>query len=400
LEKTILSAHADPQEFKKFLTNAVCFISLGLGTASLGPILPFLADNVRVSIGQISFVFTAQNLGYLLGSVGGSWLYDHFKSHKLMAFSLGLMVVMGLLIPLMSWYYALLVVLLFFGLGLGTIDAGGNLNLMWLLQSRVGPFMNALHFSFGLGAFLSPIIISYVMAWSGGSLMWAMWALVILYLPGLIGLITFESPENIATKDHHGITTPVNYRMIIPIILLFFLSVGIQTGFGGWVFTYVSELSIADVSKAALMTSLFWGAMTLGRMIAIPFSKKVEPHLMLLISCILTVLTMGLILIWPLSSWMMWVGSAGLGLATATIFPTLMAFAEARMTMTGRITGLFFLGSGLGMMVLPMLLGQIFEYLGGYLMMLTLFALAALALVIMIFLNKNRFQEKVRDADA
>jgi len=89
-----------------------------------------------------------------------------------------------------------------------------------------------------------------------------------------------------------------------------------------------------------------------------------------------------------------------LGLATATIFPTLMAFAEARMTMTGRITGLFFLGSGLGMMVLPMLLGQIFEYLGGYLMMLTLFALAALALVIMIFLNKNRFQEKVRDADA
>ena len=97
---------------------------------------------------------------------------------------------------------------------------------------------------------------------------------------------------------------------------------------------------------------------------------------------------------------MMWVGSAGLGFATATIFPNLMAFAEARMNMTGRLTGLFFLGSGLGMMLLPMLLGQVYEYLGGFEMMLTLFGVAVLGFVIMILLKRNRFQEKVRDVEA
>lgn len=385
-----LFSNLKSKEFQKFLTYAICFVSVGIGVSSLGPLLPFLADKVNVSLGQISFAFTTQNLGYMIGSVGGSWLYDRYKSHKLMVISLSVMVVVGLMIPVMSWFYALLFVLFLFGLGLGMLDVGGNLSLVWIFKSRVSPYMNAIHFSFGLGAFFTPIIIATVMSWTGGSLSWAIRALVILFCPGFIGLLTLKSPKNSPKDGADGEQKPLNYGVVVSLILLFFFTVGVQIGFGGWIFTYVSDLGIADVTAASFMTAIFWGCLTLGRLVAIPVSKKVTPASMLLFNCALLVLVLGLILIWPMSQWMMWIGSAGMGLASSLIFPTLLSFAETRMHLTGRVTGMFFLGASLGMMLLPMLLGQVFEYVGGYEVMLTLFAAAVIGLVIMIHLGSKR----------
>ncbi len=390
MEKSGLFSSINPIDQKRLLTYAICYFSVGIGVSALGPLLPFLADNVNVSLGEISFAFTAQNLGYLLGSAGGGWLYDRVKSHKLMALSLSLMVLMGLLIPMMSWFYALLVVLFFFGLGVGTIDVGENLNLVWMFKSRVSPYLNAIHFIFGLGAFFTPLIITTVMSWTGGSLSWAIWTLVLIFCPGFIGLLTIESPVNTSSIETEIRNQDHNYVLIALIIILFFLSVGVQIGFGGWIFTYVSELGIADVTAASLMTSIFWGCLTLGRLIAIPISKKVSPGSMILFNSALLVFVLGLILIWPISPAMMWVGSAGMGMATSILFPTLLSFAKSRLNLTGRITGLFFMGSSVGMMVMPMLLGQVFDTFGGREMMLVMFAAAMLGLMIMIRLIVKR----------
>ncbi len=399
MNKTGLFAQFEPIHHKRLLTYAITYFSVGVGVSLLGPILPFLAGQVSVSLGQISFAFTAQNLGYLLGSVGGGWLYDRFPSHRLMVFSLCLMAVSGLVIPLVPWFYALLLILFFFGLGLGVMDVGENLVLVWMFKSRVGPYLNALHFIFGTGAFFTPIIITAVMGWTGGSLSWAMWALVLLFCPGLIGLTTLTSPREDPTEVAEGGVSQHYTGLILLLILLFFMAVGVQIGFSGWIFTYVSELSIADITAASLMTSLFWGTLTLGRLVAVPISRKVRPGSLVLFNCAILVVVMGLILVWPQSPAMMWAGSAGMGLGTSLIFPTLLAFAKTRLPMSGRVTGLFFLGSSLGMMVVPMLLGQVFDRLGGYAMMLVLFAAVLIGLVIMVVLNSKRFSVKQRLQD-
>jgi len=381
-----------------FATYGLCFVALGLVLSSLGAMLPYLADNVGVTFAQISFLFTASSLGYLTGSVGGGRLYDRFKGHHLMLFSLLLTALMVFMIPITTTFSLLIIVLYLVGLGQGTLDVGGNVNLLWVYQKRVGPYMNALHFCFGVGAFLSPILLHNVMRWSGGGLTWPYWTLAILTLPGLIGLIGLSSPENPEKEDNKNHPQSINFNLVIPMILLFFMYVGLENGFGGWIFSYATEVKIASETNAAYLNSVFWGALTLGRLLSVPLARKTTPAHLLTGNYVLAISFLGLIVLFPLQPGGVWIGTAGLGLSLSSVFPTLLVLAESRMKITGKVTGLFFLGSSLGGTLVPMILGQIFEYIGSFQMMLSFFVLAILGFVVLssVIFRSNRIAEKLR----
>ncbi|QRN84520.1 MFS transporter (plasmid) [Chloroflexota bacterium] len=382
----------------KFGTYGVSFISLGLALAALGPMLPSLAENLGVTIGKISFVLTVSNLGYLIGSAGGGRLYDRLKGHRLMSLALILMIVSAILAPLMTNFYLLLLVFLIFGFGNGLVDVGGNVNLLWVFQSRVGPYMNALHFFFGVGAFLAPIILNYVMTLTNGAITWPFWILAILFLPGLLGLNILPSPENPEAGEETESAQKPDTGLVILIMALFFLYISVEAGYGSWVFTYVTRLGIANDTVASYINSAYWGALTLGRLIAIPLSRKIKPGTLLVGNYVLAIIILVMWMIWPVSPWMLWIGSAGLGLALASVFPTLLALGETRMKVTGAVTGLFFFGSSLGGTIIPTLLGLIFDKVGSYHMILTLFGLACagFAVLVLTLLASKRVGEKKR----
>jgi len=397
VKKIALFSNPGSLNARRFLIYAIVYISVGIGISMLGPLLPFLADQVSVSLGQMGFAFTAQNLGYLIGSLSGGWLFDRVRTHRLMTLFLLVMILTGFLIPLMSWFSTLLIVLFFFGLGVGAIDVGTNLNMVWIFQSGVGPYLNALHFIFGIGAFFTPLIITTVLGWTGGSLSWAIWALMLLFIPGLLGLVSSPSPENPAAVKTESPEKVHHVGIILMLILAIFFAVGVQIGFSGWIFSYVSESGIADIATASRITALFWASLSLGRLIAIPISKKVAPGTMVLFNFSLLTLVVIFLLIWPIHPVMMWIGAAGVGLATSILFPTLLSYAKTLVNMTGRVTGLLFLGSSLGMMILPLLLGQMFDRFGGFAMILVVFGASLLGLGIIILLRFQRASIKATE---
>jgi len=386
------------KEIYYFLTYGLCFVALGLGSASLGPLLPTLADTTRTSLAQISFLFTATSLGYMVGSTGGGRLYDRVNGHKLMIIALGLMFVIYLLIPMLPGFEILLIAMFIAGLGSGSVDIGGNVNLLWVFESRVGPFMNGLHFCFGLGAFLSPMIIHNVMKLSGGGLTWPYRVLALAFIPGMIGLSLLRAPEN-PEKDLESQSSGKTNTLLVGLMLvLFFLYVAVEGGFGGWIFTYATEVNVASETSASYMNSFFWGALTLGRLLSVYLAKKLTPAKILLGNFSFAILSLGLILIWPTSKNVVWLVSISLGFALSSVFPTLMALSETRMKVTGTVTSMFFLGVSLGGIIMPMLLGQIFDFVGSYYIMVALFATACLGLLVLIsvLLTSNRVGEKTR----
>jgi FHS family Na+ dependent glucose MFS transporter 1 len=174
------------------------------------------------------------------------------------------------LTPTIPLLWLLIAVLLLMGIGEGVLDVGGNTLLVWVHRRKVGPFMNALHFFFGAGAFIAPIIIAQAVKMSG-DIHWAYWILALLILPVSLWLLRLPSPtaQTISKDDPAG---QVNHLLVALIVLFFFLYVGAEVSFGGWVFTYAVTLELTTETFAAYLTSAFWGSLTVGRLLAIPIA--------------------------------------------------------------------------------------------------------------------------------
>ena len=356
---------APPASAKKIPTTIgyyVAFVALGMTSASLGPTLPGLAEHTQTHLSEISYLFTARSLGYLLGSFQGGRLYDRVAGHPVMAILLLIMAVMMALVPSISLLWLLAAVLLILGMAEGAVDVGGNTLLVWVHRHKVGPFMNGLHFFFGVGAFLSPIIIAQVVLLSG-DIAWAYRVLAVLILPVVAWLLRLPSPKaQVVSKDDPA--GQVNRLLVVLIALFFFLYVGAEIGFGGWIFTYAVALDLGGEATAAYLNAAFWGALTLGRLLAIPISARFRPHSILLGDLVGCLASMGVILLWPNSLTAIWLGALGVGLSMASLFPTTLSLAERRMTITGQVTGWFLVGASAGGMFLPWLIGQLFESIG------------------------------------
>jgi FHS family Na+ dependent glucose MFS transporter 1 len=362
----------DAQAASKLIGYYAVIGGLGLGTAVLGPTLSGLAAQTGSTLSEFSILFVLGSLGYLSGTLLAGRLYDQRPGHPLMALAV-LVSALGLgLIPLAPWLWLLVIVNFGLGLAQGSLDVGSNTLLVWVYRDRVGPYMNGLHFAFGVGAFLSPLIVAQALAWSGG-IAWAYWTLALLIAPAAFWIMRLPSPEHRAAA-REAQNAPVKWGVVGLLVLCFFAYVGAEVGFGAWVYTYANRLGLADETMAAYLTSAFWGALTAGRLLSIPLAARLRPRLIMAINLAGCVLSVGLALFFPASSLVIWISALGTGLFMASIFPTLLNMAGRRMVLTARVSSLFFVGSSLGGMFFPWLIGQLFEPVGPHVTMVVIFA--------------------------
>lgn len=354
-------------------------------TAVLGPSLPGLAENTRTRLGEIGVLFTARSFGYLLGSLGLGRAFDRLPGHTLLVSVLLVMIVTAALAPLIPYLWLLALILFVLGIGEGTLDIGVNLLLVWAQRRRAGPYLNALHFFFGFGATLSPILVAQAILHTGG-FAWAFWGLALYLLPLAAWLARLPSPAPPA-RAAEDIREGGRALLVALISFFFFLYVGAEVSFGGWIYTYAIALGLGNVSVAASLTSAFWGALTIGRLAGILVAARLSPRLILIADLLGCLLSMAVILLFPASDLGVWVGAIGLGFCMASIFPTMLAFAGRRMAVSGAMMRWFFVGTGAGGMSLPWLCGLLFEGLGPRSVMAAILADIALALVVFLYCN-------------
>jgi FHS family Na+ dependent glucose MFS transporter 1 len=374
------SAASRAGKISKTSAYYAAFIVLGLMTAVLGPSLPNLAENTGSLLSEISFLFVARSLGYLLGSLFLGRLYDHIPGHRVGIGVLLVVAAMLFVVPLVSLLWLLTTILFVLGLGEGALDLGGNVMLVWVHGKKVGPFMNGLHFFFGVGAFLSPIIVAQAVLLTG-SITWAYWFLALMALP--VAFWFWQLPSPMPEKNVDGsYVGPLNTLMVALIAVFFFLYVGAEASFGGWIYTYTLETELSEAQAAALLTSAFWGALTVGRLLTVPLTARIRPRWLIfgdLFGCVLSLI---IILLFPGQLLAIWIGTMGTGLAMASIFPTTITLAERNMMVTGKVTGWFFVGVGAGGIILPWVIGQLFERVGPTVMMIAILSNLILAIAV------------------
>jgi fucose permease len=87
---------------------------------------------------------------------------------------------------------------------------------------------------------------------------------------------------------------------------------------------------------------------------------------------------------------LLWLGTIGTGLFMASTFPTLLNDAQSRMHMSGKVTSMFFVGSSLGSMALPWLMGQLIGPFGATAIMITIFGSVLLSVIVFYILNARQ----------
>ena len=363
------------------------FIVLGLTTAASGPSLLKLAEHTSSELDRISLIFVLGSLGYLIGSFLGGRAYDRLSGHKLMAFTMLLIGIASVAIPLARSLEVLLFAMFLSGLASGVLDVGANTLLMWTHREKAGPFMNGLHFFFGVGSLISPILLAQVLLRTS-DIHWMYWIFAIACLPIMIWFWFLPEPKHAHSEETRSSTFPV--IPVALVMLMFVLYVGLELGFGNWIYAYAFTLGLETEITAAYLASAFWGSFTLGRLLGVWVSTRLRSRTILFVDIIGCAISTVLIMLWKDSSTALWIGTFGLGLSMASFFPTLIMLAGERMQITGTVTGLFLVGSGAGSMLLPWLIGQIFVLTGPKAMTTVLLVdLAGLLLILLIFLARK-----------
>ena len=370
------------------------FLTLGIAAALVGPTLPELAAHTHSQLSAISIIFSTRALGGLVGSFRGGRLYDHLPGHRVIAVMLLVMGTAIVLVPALHELWLMATLLFLVGIAEGVLHVGGNTLVLWVQRRNAASYLNGLHLFFGIGAFIGPALIALLLA-VGAGISGAYWSVAILALPVALYLLRWPSPTP-AAGGQAGATAPLNVRLLALFCLFFFLYVGSEISFSSWIYTYAVTQQLATLTTAAYLTSVFWGTVTLGRLASISLTLRWRPRRILLIDLLGALASILLILLGG-SSVAVWVGTAGFGLSVASVFPTTMALAGRRMPVSGRATGWFFVGSSLGGMLLPWLIGQLFEPLGAQAMIGVIMVGLTGALVVLAVLARYPVRVPVPD---
>ncbi|XP_031993376.1 major facilitator superfamily domain-containing protein 4A [Hylobates moloch] len=359
------------------LTYWSVFFSFGLCIAFLGPTLLDLRCQTHSSLPQISWVFFSQQLCLLLGSALGG-VFKRTLAQSLWALftsSLAISLVFAV-IPFCHDVKVLASVMALAGLAMGCIDTVANMQLVRMYQKDSAVFLQVLHFFVGFGALLSPLIadpfLSEANCLPANSTANATSRGHLFHVSRVLGQHHIDAKPwsnqtfpGLTPKDGAG--TRVSYAFWIMALINVSVPGAGQGAYSAFVYSYAVEKPLSVGHKVAgYLPSLFWGFITLGRLLSIPISSRMKPATMVFINVVGVVVTFLVLLIFSYNVVFLFVGTASLGLFLSSTFPSMLAYTEDSLQYKGCATTVLVTGAGVGEMVLQMLVGSIFQAQGSY----------------------------------
>ena len=347
-----------PQNVRVVVAYFLSFVALGAVTVSLGPALPFLADRVGVSIEVASGMFSAKALGFGIGSFFAGRLIEKVRAHGMLQVGLGITALTMLAVPFSPEFALVLAFLLVAGIFAGTADVGINILIVWQMKDRVGPYMSGLHFLWGFGALLSPLIIVQLHRLTGDLV--ASFA-VIAALPALciVLFLRLPSPPPIHARQVTG--GPLALRPLAALMALMFLAGVMELSMSSFIFTYVYEGGLGDAQQAGWVNSSFYAALTATRLILAFLLLRFSNQSMLGWALILVIGSCAMVLILPKVLSLVWIGVVICGVGQAAMFPLTLSMAPQYLPAEGRVTSFMFGGASIGFIAIPWMIGRLFE---------------------------------------
>jgi fucose permease len=351
----------------------IAFVALGLPVSLMGVAWPTLRAELAQPLDALGLLFISSTIGYMISSTLIARLISRFGVGALLIASslLSALAFIGyVLAP--SWSFIIIMGGLG-GFGAGLMDAGLN---TYLAAEYKESEMQWLHASFGMGATLSPLIMTASLAlfasWRPAYIFVAV-LMVIMAIFFFITLSAWKRPEGHSSEaaesqgaerglmDYRTSLWETLLRLVTWLsIFMFLLYTGAEFTLGNWTYTLFTEGRGVSPQLAGLWAGGFWATFTIGRVLAGMYAHRVRLNTLMYGALALSLL--GAIWFWwnPVAL----VGVAGvflIGFAMAPIFPGLVSSTSQRVGKrhAGNTIGIQIGAAGLGGALLPALAGII-----------------------------------------
>jgi MFS transporter, FHS family, glucose/mannose:H+ symporter len=268
----------------------------GAISASYGPLLHPVTDRFGVSLPVAGTLISINFAGGLVGTLGALAGFTRAPRRPIAAFALGVLGLGCLSISAARAWPALAIGVFLTGIGFGATDF--SLNQM-AARSGAGRAvrLTLLNAAFGTGAVLGPAIIGWLglRALTVGFAVAAGWAW--LMAAGALGITTaVPAGGGSAEGADSGRGTRRAARpsgVVIMVATAFLLYVACEASVAGWIPAHLVALGYRS-RLATLVTSGFWAAMVIGRLVTVPLSRAVAASRIVLAACPLLTLALAL----------------------------------------------------------------------------------------------------------
>jgi fucose permease len=368
------------------LGNYFGFVVMGMIVISFGAIMPDIRSTFDLSYEQGGLMLSIFSLSYLASGLLGGVLSDKIGIKKTIILG-NLLYVVGLLTIAASnnvW-------MLFLGIGITGIGWGYCNTAINVLINDIsdgdGNAMSLLHMSFGIGAFVIPLIFSVFlrldMTWQHMMVFLAVMASVALVLSTWMNIPQKTKSELKTKKD----TGKKSWPMMLLFMGILFFYVGSENAFSGWMVTYLTTAVSFSESGAQNMLSTLWLMVIAGRIVTGRMSRSV-PHSTMTFFMSLGALLAMLLFISTSSPFVIGLSIVIIGFMFSGIYPLTMANANPIIKGSATSSAIVIAGGGLGSTILPYVTGKIADEWGTTAI---IYAIIVTLMAMVIFTGVNRF---------
>ena len=373
----------------------LAFISLGLPDSLLGSGWPVMYKEIDASISYAGIITMIIAGGTIVASLLSDRLIRKMGTGLVTAASVFLTAAALFGFSISNSFLMLCIFALPYGLGAGAIDAALNNYVALNYSSK---HMSWLHCFWGVGASISPYIMSFAlsqnMGWRSGYRIVSIIQIVLTFvmfmaLPLWKNKQTTEV-EEVAKNAPITIKEKMKIRGIKEVMVAFCAYSAFEAMCCLWISTYLVECRSIESESAAAFASLFYLGITIGRFIIGFFADKLGDKILIRLG-IGVILVGMLFVILPFNSYVpALIGFAIIGFGAAPVYP---AFIHATPENFGRensqaIIGMLMTSAYIGSTFMPPIFGFVAERTTVSIFPFWLLILLLMSLVVSEKLNK------------
>lgn len=343
----------------------IAFISLGLPDSVLGSAWPVMQAELGAPLSLAGYISMVVSAGTVVSSLASNRLITRFGVGRVTAVSV-LMTAAGLLgISLAPGAWMLFLCAIPLGLGAGSVDAALNNFVALHYAAR---HMSWLHCFWGIGATAGPMILSLQLSrgasWRGayGLISGIQFALALALFLTLPVWRRAKAPAAESGEEQRYLTNREALRLplVKTALVGFVFFCAVETTSGLWASTYLHQARGLSASEAAMGASMFYGAITLGRLITGFAASRLSPARLIRIGQCVCLAGAAMVAL-PAPSAVGMLGIAVIGLGTSPIYPNMLHETPRRFGARNSqaIVGLEMAFAYIGSTLIPPLFGSL-----------------------------------------